>query len=126
MTVVAFLAVFVATVRAATRPIPVPETVDVATGKIHWSDGVVARMGEASRPVETTYYDMSALAWYRVRLGLRMVRWSEGSFSYRLPEPFVPIRTPFGTPLADRSEGQEQGENPSLYPSRDQSPVTPP
>ena len=85
MAVVAFVAVFIATVRAATRPVPVAEAVDVATGRIQWSDGVVARMGEVTRPVETTYYDMSALALYRVRVGLRAVRWSDGSFSYRIP-----------------------------------------
>jgi hypothetical protein len=85
MVVMAFLALFIAAIRAATRPIPVAESVEVATSKIHWSDGVVARMGEVPRPVETEYYDASALALYRVRLGLRVVRWSDGSFSYRLP-----------------------------------------
>jgi hypothetical protein len=47
------------------------------------------------------------------------------------PRPFrlqtaVPERSPFDTPLADRSESRERGEKLSLYPSRNQSPVTPP
>jgi hypothetical protein len=85
MVVMAFLALFIAAVRAATRPIPEAESVEVVTGKIHWSDGVVARMGEVPRPVETRYYDASALALYQIRVGLRVVRWSDGSFSCRVP-----------------------------------------
>jgi hypothetical protein len=85
LAVVLFLAVFIAAVRAATRPIAEPESVEVGTGRIHWSDGVVARFGEVNRPVETRFHDMSALMLNRVRYGVRVVRWSDGSFNYRVP-----------------------------------------
>jgi hypothetical protein len=74
MFAVAFLASFIAAVRALTRPIPVAQSVEIATGKVHWSDGVVARTGEVTRPVETEYV-----------LFCRVVRWSDGSVSVRLP-----------------------------------------
>ena len=74
MALLASLAVFLAAARAATRPIPVAEAVETATGKVHWSDGVVARIGEVPRPVETDHYP-----------GCRVVRWSDGSVSFRLP-----------------------------------------
>ena len=72
----AALAVSIAALRAATRPIPVAESVEVATGRVFWSDGVVARAGEAVRPVETTNHAV-----------LRVVRWSDGSISVRLRMP---------------------------------------
>ena len=37
----------------------------------------------------------------------------------------VPIMARFGTSVADRSEGHEKGENPSLYSYGNQSPMTP-
>src|SRR5262245_16918363 len=38
----------------------------------------------------------------------------------------IPKTTPFGTRLTDRSDGWKKAENPSPYPSRNQSPATPP
>jgi hypothetical protein len=74
MIAVALLAVLIAAGRAATRPIPVAESVEVATGRVHWSDGVVSRTGEVVRPTETARYAV-----------FRLVRWSDGSVSFRIP-----------------------------------------
>jgi hypothetical protein len=69
---------FATAVRAATRPIPRGESVEIATGRTYWSDGVVTSgyvpHYEVARPVKTDYV-----------LFCRVVRWSDGSVSFRLP-----------------------------------------
>jgi len=85
MVTVAFLALFIATpraflavLRAATRPIPAAVAIEVGTGRAVWSDGVVTSgyvaEYEVPRPVKT-----KSLVFGRV------VRWSDGSVSFRLP-----------------------------------------
>jgi hypothetical protein len=80
MVAVAILAVFIAGVRAATRPIPEGEAIEVGTGRTFWSDGVVTSGDvahlEVPRPVENKYI-----------LFCRVVRWSDGSVSFRLRLP---------------------------------------
>ena len=78
MVLVAAVAAFIAGARALTRPIPEPVSLEVGTGRIFWSDGVLtsAYVGQSDvpRPVERKHL-----------LFCRLVRWSDGSSSLRLP-----------------------------------------
>ena len=69
----AVLAVFIAAIRAATRPILTIESVNVANNDQNWSDGVTTKFGERPMVMETKHYPLC-----------RLVTWSDGSRGLRL------------------------------------------
>jgi hypothetical protein len=77
MVAVLLLAAFLALVHAATLPIPRAESVEMSTGRVFWSDGVVTSSyvkGYAvPRPVERRWV-----------LFFGVAKWSDGSVSFRL------------------------------------------
>src|SRR5947208_14826976 len=78
MAAVAALALLIALEKAAIRPIPVAGAFNPTSGETYWSDGVVSSGYKVPRPVETSYI-----------LLCRLVRWTDGSVSFRLPGSLV-------------------------------------
>jgi hypothetical protein len=78
MTAVPVQAIRIAFEKAATRPVPVAGSFSPTSGETRWSDGIVARGDQVPRPVETSSI-----------LLCRVVRWSDGSVSFRLPSSRV-------------------------------------
>jgi hypothetical protein len=78
MVAVAVLAVLIAALRAATRPIPTVTAVgEDSDGFIYsWSDGAKTRWGERPMEAETQLYPLS-----------RLVKYQDGSMSFRLRLP---------------------------------------
>ena len=71
------LAVFMAGIRAVTRPIPMAESIEFVTGRTTWSDGVVTSGSfaelEVPRPVQIRYIPFFRVAW-----------WSDGWVTFQL------------------------------------------